>query len=79
MKTAVRDDGARTKESDITHVTKEQDVKCKNDAAAELDKSVTEYDSDRSGVQTELAVVNEYLRGLETRCIAKAENFRLPF
>lgn len=73
--TAVRDYDAQTKENDITRVTKEQDVKYKNKEAAGLDKSVTEYDSDRSGVQTELAAVNEYLRGLEARCIAKAETY----
>lgn len=73
--TAVRDYDAQSKENEITRVTKEQDVKYKNKEAAGLDKSVTEYDSDRSGVQTELAAVNEYLRGLEGRCIAKAETY----
>merc|ERR1719265_420805 len=66
---------AQSKENEITKVTKEQDVKYKNKEATGLDKSVTEYDSDRSGVQTELAAVNEYLRGLEGRCIAKAETY----
>ena len=64
--TAVRGDDAQTKG---------QDVKCENNEAAGFGKSVTECDSDTSGVQTELAAVNDYLRGLKTRCIAKAETY----
>lgn len=73
--TAVRDYDAQTKENEITKTTKEQDVKYKNKEAAGLDKSVTEYDSDRAGVNTELDAVNEYLRQMEARCIAKAETY----
>ena len=40
-----------------------------------MDKSVSELDSDKSGVETELAAVNEYLKELEGRCIAKAETY----
>jgi chromosome segregation ATPase len=64
-----------TKENEITKVTKEQDVKFKTKEAAGLDKSVSEYTSDKSGVETELAAVNEYLSELEGRCTAKAESY----
>jgi len=64
-----------TKENEIAKVTKEQDVKFKTKEAAGLDKSVSEYTSDRAGVETELGAVNEYLKELEGRCIAKAESY----
>ena len=35
-------------------VKKEQDVKFKTKEAASLDKSVSEYSSDKAGVETEL-------------------------
>jgi peptidoglycan hydrolase CwlO-like protein len=66
---------AETKENEITKVTKEQDVKFKTKEAASLDKSVSEYTSDRAGVETELGAVNEYLSELEGRCTAKAESY----
>jgi chromosome segregation ATPase len=64
-----------TKENEITKVTKEQDVKFKTKEAAGLDKGVSEYTSDRAGVETELGAVNEYLKELEGRCVAKAESY----
>jgi len=66
---------AETKENEITKVTKDQDVKFKTKEAASLDKSVSEYSSDKAGVETELGAVNEYLKELEGRCIAKAETY----
>jgi len=73
--TAVRDYDQQSKENEITRTTKEQDAKYKTKEAASLDKSVTEYESDNAGVNTELNAVNEYLRELEGRCIAKAETY----
>jgi chromosome segregation ATPase len=73
--TAVSEYEAQTKENEITKVTKEQDVKYKTKEATGLDESVAEYTSDRSGVETELAAVNEYLKELEGRCVAKAETY----
>merc|ERR1712183_483335 len=64
-----------SKENEIEKVTKEQDVKYKTKEAAGLDKSVAELSSDREGVQTELAAVNEYLAKIEEECIAKAETY----
>jgi len=66
---------AETKANEITKVTKDQDVKFKTKEAASLDKSVSEYSSDRVGVETELGAVNEYLKELEGRCVAKAESY----
>jgi len=64
-----------TKANEITKVTKDQDVKFKTKEAGSLDKSVSEYSSDKTGVETELGAVNEYLKELEGRCIAKAESY----
>jgi len=64
-----------TKENEITKATKDQDVKYKTKESNGLDKSVAEYSSDKSGVESELAAVNEYLKELSGRCIAKAETY----
>jgi len=64
-----------TKENEIEKVTKEQDVKYKNEEAAGLDKATAEATSDKSGVQEELDAVLEYLKGIEERCIAKPESY----
>merc|ERR1712048_400418 len=61
-----------TQENEIMKVTKEQDVKYKTKESNGLDKSVAELTSDKSGVETELSAVLEYLKQLEGRCIAKA-------
>merc|ERR1719401_3116434 len=66
---------AETKENEIIKVTKEQDAKYKTKEANGLDKSVAELSSDKEGVETELAAVNEYLKELEGRCVAKAETY----
>merc|ERR1719384_90025 len=66
---------AETKENEIEKVTKEQDVKYKNEEAAGLDKATAEATSDKSGVQEELDAVLEYLKGIEDRCIAKPETY----
>jgi chromosome segregation ATPase len=73
--TAVHAYEQETKENEITKVTKEQDVKFKTKESAGLDKGVSEYTSDRAGVETELGAVNEYLKELEGRCVAKAESY----
>merc|ERR1719443_1392359 len=64
-----------SKENEIEKVTKEQDVKYKTKGAAGLDKAVAELSSDKEGVETELAAVNEYLAKIEEECIAKAETY----
>merc|ERR1712241_206094 len=64
-----------TKENEIEKVTKEQDVKYKTEEASGLEKATAEATSDRTGVQEELDAVLEYLKGIEERCIAKAETY----
>ena len=73
--TAQREYDTQSKENEIDKATKEQDVTYKNKEAANLDQSVAELTSDRSGVQEELDAVNEYLSKLEDRCIAKPETY----
>jgi len=62
-----------TKENEIEKATKEQDVKYKVKESTELDATVAETSSDRSGVQAELDAVLEYLQKIEAQCIEKAE------
>merc|ERR1719281_1735619 len=64
-----------SKEKEIEKATKSQDVKYKTKESNGLDKAVAELSSDREGVQTELAAVNEYLAKIEEECIAKAETY----
>merc|ERR1719512_99769 len=54
-----------TKENEIEKTTKDQDVAYKSKESTGLDKAVAELTSDRSGVQTELDAVNEYLSTLK--------------
>merc|ERR1719392_264304 len=63
-----------SKENEIEKTTKEQDVKYKNQEATDLDKAIAEASSDRSGVQTELAAVEEYLKSLASQCITTGTN-----
>jgi len=72
---AVSEHESQTNENAIVKVTKEQDVKYKTKEFNGLDKSVSELSSDKSGVETELSAVVEYLKQLEGRCVAKAETY----
>merc|ERR1712217_672908 len=64
----------QTKENEIEKTTKEQDVKYKNKEAGDLDAAIAEASSDRSGVQTELDAVQEYLDTLAAQCITTGGN-----
>merc|ERR1719291_1082515 len=64
-----------TKDNEIEKTTKEQDIKYKTEESTGLDKATAEATSDKSGVQEELDAVLEYLKGIEDRCIAKAEPY----
>merc|ERR1719265_1121561 len=55
-----------TKENDLTKLKKEADVKYKTKAGTDLDKSVSEYTSDRAGVMTESEAVNEQLKQMSS-------------
>lgn len=72
---AVSEHESQTNENAIVKVTKDQDVKYKTKESNGLDKSVSELSSDKSGVETELSAVVEYLKQLEGRCVAKAETY----
>jgi len=56
------------KDNEIERVTKEKDVEYKNKEAAKLDKAVSEATTDRTGLQTELNAVSEYLKQLDAVC-----------
>jgi len=64
-----------SKENAIEKATKEQDVKYKTKESTELDATVAETSSDRSGVQAELDAVLEYLSKMEAQCVEKAETY----
>jgi len=72
---AVRAYDKQTKENAIQKAAKDQDVKYKAKESADLDKSVTEANADRSGVQTELDAINEYLDSLHKQCDEKVEPY----
>merc|ERR1719379_1990655 len=64
-----------SQENKITKATKDQDVKYKTAEAKSLDKAISEYSSDRSGLQTEQEAVLEYQEKLNTMCIAQPETY----
>merc|ERR1719253_1201199 len=73
--TAANEYDKTSKENAITKATKEQDAKYKTKEHKGLDKETAEATADRSGVQEELDAVNEYYKGIQERCIAKAETY----
>eukprot|EP00747_Dinoflagellata_sp_TGD_P138342 gnl/TRDRNA2_/TRDRNA2_175777_c5_seq9.p1 gnl/TRDRNA2_/TRDRNA2_175777_c5~~gnl/TRDRNA2_/TRDRNA2_175777_c5_seq9.p1 ORF type:complete len:694 (+),score=268.16 gnl/TRDRNA2_/TRDRNA2_175777_c5_seq9:44-2125(+) len=64
-----------TQENKVLKLTKEQDVKYKTKEFKGLDKSVSEWSSDRSGLSTELDAVLEYKAKIDSECIAKPESY----
>merc|ERR1719195_2388805 len=66
---------AETKENAIEKTTKDQDVAYKTKEAKGLDKAVADASSDRSGVQTELDAVEDYLKTLKKECVEEAETY----
>jgi len=64
-----------TKENDIAKLKKEADVKYKTKEATGLDKSVSEYSSDRAGVQNEQAAVTDQYNQLKKRCTVFPPNY----
>merc|ERR1719162_2369369 len=72
---AVSDYKQLSQANEIEKATKDQDVKYKSKEAKGLDKNSAETNTDRSGVQEELAAVNQYYTGLKARCVAKAETY----
>jgi len=72
---AVRTYEQETKDNEIEKTAKSQDVKYKTKEFSDLDKAVAEASADRSGVQTELDAVNEYLASLLQQCTAVPETY----
>merc|ERR1719271_1684270 len=64
-----------TKENEIEKATKTQDVKYKVKESKGLDKDTAEATADRSTEQEELDAVLDYKKGIDARCIAKAETY----
>jgi len=62
-------------ENRVEKATKEQDVKYKTKAAAELDKKVTEISSDRESASTELDAVLQYTKNIRGMCELKPESY----
>merc|ERR1740121_714923 len=64
-----------TKENEISKATKTQDVKYKTKDAKGLDKDIAETNADKATVQEELDAVLDYYKGIQARCVAKAESY----
>jgi lysophospholipid acyltransferase (LPLAT)-like uncharacterized protein len=64
-----------SKDNAIEKVSKEKDVEYKSKEIAKLGKALAETTSDRSGVQSELDAVVEYLKKLDDMCIAKPDTY----
>merc|ERR1712222_21056 len=72
---AVEQYEAQKQENELALTTKNQDIKYKTKEAAGLDKSVTEANSDRTGVSEEFDSIVEYLGTVKEKCIAKPESY----
>jgi len=72
---AAADYDKTTQENKVTNALKSQDVKFKIQEAASLDKTISEFSSDRDTTNSELSAVNEYYGQINERCIAKPETY----
>jgi chromosome segregation ATPase len=64
-----------TKENAVVKATKDKDETYKTKEYVGLDKAIAQATSDRTGVDTELAAVMEYLKKLDDMCIAKPDTY----
>jgi hypothetical protein len=64
-----------TQEGKVVKARKVADVKHKTANLLSLQKSIAEYEADRSTVQQELDAVNEYYQELKPQCVAKPETY----
>merc|ERR1719491_2395600 len=64
-----------TQENEVTRTLKEQDVKYSTQEFKGLDKSISEFSSDRQTENVELSAVLEYYSKIKERCIAKPEKY----
>jgi hypothetical protein len=64
-----------TKENEISKAMKSQDVKYKTKDAKGLDKDIAETGADKATTQEELDALLTYYKGIQARCVAKAETY----
>jgi hypothetical protein len=64
-----------TNENQVAKATKEQDRKLKTGEFVAIDKSIAEFQSDRTGSKSELSAVMEYLSSLKKDCIAAPSSY----
>merc|ERR1719183_2615623 len=64
-----------TKENEISKAMKSQDVKYKTKDSKGLDKDIAETCADKATVQEELDALLTYYKGIQARCVAKAETY----
>jgi len=60
-----------TQKFKVTKAKKDKDVQYKTQEFTALDKSITDFSTDRDSANTELAAVDEYWAKLSDRCVAK--------
>jgi len=72
---AAADYDKTTQENKVTNALQSQDVKYKTQEAVSLDKTISEFSSDRDTTNNELSAVNEYYGQINERCIAKPETY----
>jgi len=70
-----KNNDALTQENYISKKMKEGDVKYKTKEFTGLDKSLTELEADRRGVQAEYDAVIEYLESVTKKCTYKVESY----
>jgi len=66
---------AATNENEIAKSTKEQDVKFKTAEYVGYEKTISEIESDKSGVKSELEAVLEYFSSLKKDCVAAPSSY----
>jgi len=65
----------RTQENKVSKSLKEQDVKYKTAESKSLNKQIAEHNSDKAGLNDQLAAVLEYYKKLEGKCVAQPETY----
>merc|ERR1712150_45612 len=65
----------QTQSNKVTKAMKEQDVRYKGAEAKGLDKSISEFQSDKAGLDAQLAAVIEYTIKLDAQCVAKPDSY----
>lgn len=66
---------AATNENNVAKATKEQDVKFKTAEYVGYEKTISDFQSDKSGVKSELDAVLEYFSSLKKDCVAAPSSY----